>query len=228
MNAGRSTPAPAASCGITAAPRTQGLAGNASIGFNRGVAWAGDRIFMLTDNAHMIALNRFNGELLWETEMADWHQNYNGTSAPLIVGNLVISGTAGGDEGVRGFVAAYDQTTGKEVWHFWTVPLPGEPGSETWKGKDVEHRSGATWMTGTYDAGLDTLYWPVGNPGPDYTGDGAGGRQPLYRFDPGAGAENRQAQMVLPVHSARRARLGRAGASACWWTRTGRASRASC
>ena len=151
--------------------RTQGIAGNASLGFNRGVAWAGDRIFMLTDNAHMIALNRFNGELLWETEMADWHQNYNGTSAPLAVGNLVISGTAGGDEGVRGFVAAYDQSTGKEVWHFWTVPLAGEPNSETWKGKDVEHRSGATWMTGTYDASLDTLYWPVGNPGPDYTGD---------------------------------------------------------
>jgi alcohol dehydrogenase (cytochrome c) len=151
--------------------KTQGLAGNAALGINRGAAWSGDRIFMLTDNAHMIALNRFNGELLWETEMADWHQNYNGTSAPLTVGNLVISGTAGGDEGVRGFVAAYDQLSGKEVWHFWTVPLPGEPGSETWKGKDVEHRSGATWMTGTYDAGLDTLYWPVGNPGPDYTGD---------------------------------------------------------
>ena len=151
--------------------RTQGLSGNAALGFNRGVAWAGDRIFMLTDNAHMIALNRFNGELLWETQMADWHQNYNGTSAPLTVGNLVISGTAGGDEGVRGFVAAYDQSSGKEVWHLWTVPLPGEPGSETWKGKDTEHRSGATWMTGTYDAELDTLFWPVGNPGPDYTGD---------------------------------------------------------
>ena len=151
--------------------RTQGLGGNAALGFNRGVAWAGDRIFMLTDNAHMIALNRFNGELLWETQMADWHQNYDGTSAPLTVGNLVISGTAGGDEGVRGFVAAYDQATGREVWRFWTVPLPGEPGSETWKGKDVEHRSGATWMTGTYDAQLDTVYWPVGNPGPDYSGD---------------------------------------------------------
>ncbi len=150
---------------------TQGLAGNASLGFNRGVAQSGDRIFMLTDNAHMLALNRFNGELLWDTEMADWHQNYNGTSAPLTVGNLVVTGTAGGDEGVRGFVAAYDQTTGKEVWRVWTVPLPGEPGSETWKGKDVEHRSGATWMTGSYDAQLNTVFWPVGNPGPDYTGD---------------------------------------------------------
>ena len=151
--------------------RTRGLAGNAAFGFNRGVAWAGDRIFLLTDNAHLIALSRFNGELLWETEMADWHQNYNGTEAPLAVGNLVISGTAGGDEGARGFVAAYDQATGKEVWRFWTVPQPGEPGSETWKGADTEHRSGDTWMTGTYDPQLDLVYWPVGNPGPDFTGD---------------------------------------------------------
>ncbi len=150
--------------------RTKGVSGNAAGGFNRGVAVAGDRVFMLTDNAHMISLGRSDGELLWETEMADWHQNYNGTSAPLTVGNLVISGTAGGDEGVRGFVAAWDQTTGKEVWRFWTVPLPGEPGSETWKGKELEHRSGATWMTGTYDPALDIVYWPVGNPGPDYDG----------------------------------------------------------
>ena len=71
--------------------------------------------------------------------MADWHQNYNATSAPLVVGDLVVSGTSGGDEGVRGFVAAFDQSTGKEVWRFWTVPKPGEPGSETWQGKDIEH-----------------------------------------------------------------------------------------
>jgi alcohol dehydrogenase (cytochrome c) len=152
-------------------PRTKGLAGNAAVGFNRGVAAAGDRIFMLTDNAHMIALNRFTGELAWETEMADWHQNYNGTSAPLAVGNLVISGTAGGDEGVRGFIAAWDQASGKEVWRFWTVPKAGEPGSETWTAQALEHPSGATWMTGTYDPQLDTLFWPVGNPGPDFNGD---------------------------------------------------------
>ncbi|MBV8844170.1 MAG: PQQ-binding-like beta-propeller repeat protein [Bryobacterales bacterium] len=151
-------------------PRTKGLTGNAAGGFNRGVATAGDRVFMLTDNAHMISMNRFNGELLWETEMADWRLNYNGTSAPLTAGNLVISGTAGGDEGVRGFVAAYEQATGKEVWRFWTVPAAGEPGSETWKGKNLEHRSGATWITGTYDPQLDTVYWPVGNPGPDFDG----------------------------------------------------------
>jgi len=77
---------------------------------------------MVTDHAHIISLNRFNGELLWETEMADWHQNYNATSAPLAVGNLVISGSAGGDEGARGLVAAFDQQTGKGVWRFWNVP----------------------------------------------------------------------------------------------------------
>jgi alcohol dehydrogenase (cytochrome c) len=152
-------------------PRTRGLAGNAAIGFNRGVAQSGERLFMLTDNAHLISLNRLNGELLWETEMADWRQNYNGTSAPLVVGNLVISGHAGGDEGVRGFVAAYDASTGKEAWRFWTVPKPGEPGSETWKGNSLEHAAGATWMTGTYDPQLDLVYWPVGNPGADFYGD---------------------------------------------------------
>ena len=80
-------------------PRTKGLVGNAAGGINRGVAVAGDRVFMVTDHAHVIALNRFTGELLWETEMADWRQNYNATGAPLVVGNLVVTGTAGGDEG---------------------------------------------------------------------------------------------------------------------------------
>ena len=152
-------------------PRTKGVAGNAAGGFNRGVATASDRIFMLTDNAHMIALSRVTGELLWETEMADWHLNYNGTSAPLAVGTLVISGTAGGDEGARGFIAAFDQATGKEAWRFWTVPKPGEPLAETWKGNSLEHPSGATWMTGSYDPQLDLVYWQVGNPGPDFNGD---------------------------------------------------------
>lgn len=152
-------------------PRTRGLIGNAAGGVNRGVAVAGDRVFMVTDHAHIIALNRATGALLWETEMADWRQNYNATGAPLVVGNLVISGSAGGDEGVRGFLAAFDQNTGKEVWRFWTVPAPGEPGSETWKGGGIAHPGAATWLTGTYDAALDTIYWPTGNPTPDLYGD---------------------------------------------------------
>jgi alcohol dehydrogenase (cytochrome c) len=156
-------------------PRTRGLTGNAAGGINRGVALAGDRVFMVTDHAHIISLNRFTGELLWETEMADWHQNYNATSAPLVVGNLVISGTAGGDEGVRGFLAAFDQTTGKEVWRFWTAPKAGEPAAETWKGKDLEHPGSVAWFTGSYDPELDTIFWQTGNPGNDLNGDYRGG-----------------------------------------------------
>jgi alcohol dehydrogenase (cytochrome c) len=152
-------------------PRTKGLIGNAAGGVNRGVGVAGDRVFMVTDHAHLIALNRHTGSLLWETEMADWRQNYNATGAPLPVGDLVITGTSGGDEGVRGFVAAFDQATGKEVWRFWTVPRAGEPGAETWQGKGIAHPGGTTWMTGAYDPQLDMLYWPVGNPGPDLIGD---------------------------------------------------------
>jgi alcohol dehydrogenase (cytochrome c) len=152
-------------------PRTRGLAGVAARGVNRGVAVSGERVFMATDHAHLIALNRASGALLWETQMADWRQNYNGTGAPMVVGDLVIAGIAGGDEGARGFVAAFEQATGKEVWRFWAVPARGEPGSETWKGNAIEHPGSATWMTGSYDAELDTLYWAIGNPGPDMIGD---------------------------------------------------------
>jgi alcohol dehydrogenase (cytochrome c) len=156
-------------------PRTKGLVGNAAGGINRGVTVAGDRVFMVTDHAHLIALNRFTGALLWETEMADWRQNYNATGAPLAVGRLVVTGTSGGDEGVRGFIAAFDQVTGKEVWRFWTVPRPGEPKAETWQGKGIEHPGATAWLTGTYDPELDTLYWPTGNPAPDLIGDDRGG-----------------------------------------------------
>jgi alcohol dehydrogenase (cytochrome c) len=152
-------------------PRTKGLVGNAAGGVNRGAAVAGDRLFMVTDHAHIIALNKHTGALVWETEMADWHQNYNATGAPLPVGNLVVTGTSGGDEGVRGFVAAFDQASGKEVWRWWTTPKRGEKGSETWQGKGLDHPAGTTWMTGTYDPSLDVVYWSVGNPGPDLIGD---------------------------------------------------------
>ena len=139
-------------------PPTAGLPSAAVGGTNRGVATAGDRVFMSTDHAHLIALNRFTGELVWDTEMADWHLNYFSTSAPLAVGNLVVAGTGGGEHGARGFLAAFDQSTGKEVWRFWTVPKPGEPAAETWQGKGIEHPGAPTWFTGTYDAQLDTVY----------------------------------------------------------------------
>jgi alcohol dehydrogenase (cytochrome c) len=152
-------------------PRTQGLAGDAASGINRGVAVLGDRVFMVTDNAHLIALHRATGHLLWDVEMGDSRQNYGATGAPLVVNDLVISGVSGGDEGIRGFVDAYRASTGARVWRFWTVPAPGEPGSETWIGRAIEHGCAATWLTGTYDPGARLLYWPTGNPCPDYNGD---------------------------------------------------------
>ena len=152
-------------------PRSQGLAGDAASGINRGVAVLGDRVFMVSDNAHLFALHRFTGQLIWDVEMADSRQNYGSTSAPLVVNDLVIAGVSGGDEGVRGFLDAYKASTGEHVWRFWTIPARGEPGSETWSGRALEHGCGATWLTGTYDPEARLLYWPTGNPCPDYNGD---------------------------------------------------------
>lgn len=151
--------------------RTKNLAGDAAGGINRGVAIHGDRVFLATDHAHLLALNRFTGALLWDVEMADYRQNYGATAAPLVVGDLVVSGTSGGDEGVRGFLAAYRVDTGARVWRFWTVPAPGDPLAKTWQGKALEHGCATTWLTGTYDPALDLLYWTTGNPCPDYNGD---------------------------------------------------------
>ena len=115
------------------------------------MAVLGDRVFLQTDHAHLIALHRITGQLLWDAEMADYRDHYGGTSAPLVVNDLVIAGVSGGDEGNRGFLDAYRASTGERVWRFWTVPARGEPGSETWVGKALEHGCAATWLTGTYD-----------------------------------------------------------------------------
>jgi alcohol dehydrogenase (cytochrome c) len=152
-------------------PLTEGVIGDAGAGTNRGAAILGDRIFMVTDDAHLLALDRLTGQLLWETEMADHRDHYGGTLAPLVVKDLVIAGVGGGDEGIRGFLAAYKADSGEEAWRFWTVPLPGEPLSETWVGNVLPHGCAGTWLTGTYDPELDLLYWPTGNPCPDYNGD---------------------------------------------------------
>jgi alcohol dehydrogenase (cytochrome c) len=149
-------------------PATKG----ATVGHaNRGAGVAGDRVFLMTDHAHLLALNRFTGQLLWDTPLDDWRKNYSATSAPLPAGNLVISGVTGGEHGANGFVAAFDQESGKEVWRYWTVPKPGEPGSETWQGSDIDHGGAPTWFTGSYDPALDLVYWPTGNPAKEYSGD---------------------------------------------------------
>jgi PQQ-dependent dehydrogenase (methanol/ethanol family) len=158
-------------------PRTSGgiIAGDAAKGANRGVAMLGDRIFFVSDNAHLLCLHRLTGAVLWDVLMPEEAEHYGGTSAPLVIGDLVIAGVSGADEGIRGFVAAYKVTTGELAWRFWTVPRPGERGSETWKGNASELGGGSTWLTGSYDAETGVLYWPTGNPYPDTDGDNRGG-----------------------------------------------------
>jgi len=152
-------------------PPSKDLVGDAAGGINRGVAVLGDRIFFVTDNAHLLALHRVNGALLWDSEMADAHKHYGATSAPLVVGDLVISGLSGGDEGIRGQLNAFNANTGAHVWRFWAIPDAKTRPKDDWIGRAVEHGCGATWLTGTYDDQSDTLVWPIGNPCPDFSGD---------------------------------------------------------
>ncbi len=152
-------------------PISEGLIDDAAGHINRGVGVWHDRIYMETDNAHLLCLDARSGNLLWDVAYANWNKNYGATSAPLVVKDKVLVGTSGGDDGVRGFVAAYDTLTGKLVWRFWTIPAPGEFGSSSWPGKLYLHGGGTTWMPGTYDPGLDTIYWGTSNPAPDFEGE---------------------------------------------------------
>jgi alcohol dehydrogenase (cytochrome c) len=138
---------------------------------NRGLAIHGDTLFMGTLDAHLIAIDARNGQPLWNTTVADSKLAYSVTMAPLVIKDLVLVGTGGGEYGIRGFIAAYDVRTGKEVWRFNTIPAPGQPGSETWQGDDWEHGGASVWITGSYDPALNLTYWGVGNPGPDWNPD---------------------------------------------------------
>ena len=153
---------------------TEGLVDDPASHHNRGVAVLGTRVYMTTDNAHLLCLDARSGNLIWDVLFAPppptGNNNYGATSAPLIVKDKVVVGTAGGDSGVRGFLAAYDAQTGKEAWRFWTIPGPGEFGNDSWPGDLYMHGGGGTWMPGTYDSDLNTLYWGTGNPTPDYDG----------------------------------------------------------
>ncbi len=175
-----------------AQPRNTGLVGDAAIGLNRGVAIREDLLFTVTDHAHAIALNRWTGELVWDVRMADSRDHYGAIAAPLAVGDLVYFGISGGDTGLRGFLDAYDARTGERAWRFWTIPAPGEPGSETWGDPEIMRRGcGATWLTGSYDPELEMLYWPTGNPCPDLNGDRRPGdnlyTNSVLALDPGTG-----------------------------------------
>jgi alcohol dehydrogenase (cytochrome c) len=150
---------------------SSGLIDDASGHINRGVAVLGTRVYMETDDAHLLCLDARSGNLIWDVAYATNNKNYGATSAPLIVKGKVLVGTSGGDDGVRGFVAAFDAQTGKQVWRFWTIPAPGEKGSESWPAGEIYmHGGGTTWMPGTFDPELNTLYWGTGNAAPDFDG----------------------------------------------------------
>ncbi len=137
---------------------------------NRGVSILGDTLFMGTIDAHLLAIDAKSGQLLWDTTVANAAERYSITHAPLIVKDKVIVGTAGGDMGIRGLVAAYDAKTGKEAWRFYTIPGPGEPGNDTWSGNSWLTGGAGVWNAGAYDSETNLTFWGTGNPAPDWDG----------------------------------------------------------
>lgn len=143
---------------------------------NRGVAVLGDRVYVGTVDAHLVALSAKTGDVVWDIAVADYEKGYSVTGAPLIVKDMVITGVAGGEYGIRGFLDAYDAKTGARRWRFNTVPGPGEKGHETWPTSGPyenawQQGGGSTWVTGSYDPELNYVIWGVGNPGPDWNAD---------------------------------------------------------
>ena len=126
---------------------------------------------MSTLDAHLVALDAKTGNVIWNIEVIDHAAGYSKTAAPLVVKNLVVTGIAGGDYGIRGFIDAYDAETGDRVWRFYTIPAAGEPGNDTWEGDSWKTGGAATWVTGSFDPELNLVYWGTGNPGPDFNGE---------------------------------------------------------
>jgi len=158
---------------------------------NRGFAVLGDRLFMVTLDAHFVALEMKTGKVIYDIEMATVKDGFAATGAPLIVKNKVIVGVAGGEFANRGFIDAYDPSTGERLWRFYSIPAPGEPGSDTWKGDIWARGGGPTWLSGTYDPALNLLYWGTGNPNPDWDGESRPGANlytdSLVALDPDSG-----------------------------------------
>ncbi|MDG2375321.1 MAG: PQQ-dependent dehydrogenase, methanol/ethanol family [Woeseiaceae bacterium] len=144
------------------------------IGFprvNRGVAVLDDAVYVGTLDARLVSLDAATGAVRWDVEVGDNHIGFSLTLAPLAIKDKIIVGVSGAEAGVRGYVDAYDSATGELEWRFYTIPAPGDPGSETWQGDAWQTGGGSTWLTGSFDSELDLLYWTVGNPAPDWNGD---------------------------------------------------------
>lgn len=152
-------------------PISSGLLDDAASHKSRGVAVWDHFVYSITDDAHLLCLDARSGNLIWDVQFADKVKHYGGTSAPLVVKDTVVVGSSGGDSGVRGFLAAFDALTGKQKWQLWTIPGPGEVGSSSWPGDAYLYGGATTWLPGTYDPELDTLYWTTSNAAPDFVGD---------------------------------------------------------
>ena len=137
---------------------------------NRGVAVQGDRVIMSTLDAHLVALDARSGNVLWDTEVRESSAGYSKTAAPLVVGDKIFTGVAGGEYGIRGVIDAYNIDNGRREWRFFTTPGPDNPDNQSWSGESWRTGGSATWMTGSYDPDLNLVYWGTGNPGPDYDG----------------------------------------------------------
>lgn len=133
---------------------------------NRGLAIWGDKVYVGTLDARLVALNISDGSVAWEQTIEDWHKAYTSTGAPLVVKDKVIVGVGGAEYGIRGFVRAYDAASGRPVWTRHVIPGPGEPGNESWPGDTWKTGGASTWQTGVYDPETNTLFWGTGNPGP--------------------------------------------------------------
>ncbi len=133
---------------------------------NRGAALFDGKVFRTTLDANVIALDAKTGKELWRQKAADIKDGYSMTGAPLVADGVVITGVSGAEFGTRGFIDGWDPQTGKQLWRTYTIPAPGEPGSDTWKGDTWKLGGGSTWITGSYDPELNMVYWGIGNPGP--------------------------------------------------------------
>jgi len=137
---------------------------------NRGLAVLGSTLYFGTLDAHLVALEIRTGRQVWDVPIADHRAGYSITGAPLALKNLIIVGVAGGEFGARGFIDARDAATGKRVWRFDTIPRPGQSGAETWAGNSAQTGGGPTWLTGSFDPSTNLIYWPTGNPSPEFDG----------------------------------------------------------
>ena len=169
---------------------------------NRGLALYDGKIFRTTLDANVIALDQKTGKELWRSHVIDFKDGYSQTVAPLVADGVVITGISGAEYGIRGFIDGWDPNDGKHLWRTYTVAGPDDPNGKTWPGDTWQHGGGSTWITGSFDPDLHTVYWGTGN-ADSVEPHHASWRQPLHLLGSGARSEDRQDEVAFPVHAER-------------------------